>query len=272
MIEKFVLVLIFAILAFWLFAFIKINDFRVPTKKLKEKANVLVVYPHPDDEVFNVGGTITSRNNITCTLLILTKGEKGTKDGTIDNHLKKIRADELKKSASILNVSRLIHHDLGDGELQNKKRKVKKIIQDTIKRERPGLVITYDLSGLYGHPDHIIVSEIVTELIKKKYSNINLWYSTMPVRLFNQLKLPEHMAKNNSFKSKRTLPTHKVFIGLNIIRKVMATIAHKSQYHLFQEGMPIPIPSAFFHSLTLFEYFHEVDIAPLHIKKVEVLE
>lgn len=249
----FILLAIIAIV--WLSVFFLLNDLSLPTVSIDRFKKILVVYPHPDDEVLTAGGVIKRSGN--ATLLTLTKGEKGTPDAHLDNRLKQIRSHELMKAAQILGVKKLIHMDMGDGELEYKKTELKKTIQEAIKKEKPDLIITYDLSGLYGHPDHMAVSQTVTDLIKKEYSNIHSWYFCIPKKIYRLLKLPTHMAKDNQYLTLRSYPTHKIYIGLAVFNKIIAMSLHHSQYHFWQGDLPIP--SAFFHSMTLFEYFHKVN-------------
>lgn len=257
LIEIIFLILLMILISAWIFFFFLINDFSVPTVSLKKFKKILVVFPHPDDELLSVGGVMSIHKR--ATLLILTKGERGTPDAHLDMNLKAIRTQEEKISSKILNVQTLIQKDYGDGELKNKREAITKEIRKIIIKESPDLIITYDLSGFYGHPDHMVVSEITTNLVKDEFKNIELWYTTISKRVYSLMSLPEHMAKDSNFKSKRTYPTHKVFIGLHVFQKIRATLAQKSQYSWIQGGLPVPIPSVFFHTMTIFEHFHKAD-------------
>lgn len=256
MLLKLILLLFSLTVLFWMLSFLLINDFSLPTKSIKQYKKILAIFPHPDDEVLTTGGVMAVNGNTT--LLILTKGEKGTPYAYKDLLLKNVRTSEAQESARILKVQNLIQKDFGDGELQNKKDEIKKEITYIIDKEKPDLIITYDLSGFYGHPDHIAVSQIVTNLKEEQFNKIELWYTTVPKRVYKLLKLPEEMAHDKNFKNNRSYPSHKIWVGINVFRKIRAMIAHKSQYQLFQAGFPIPIPSAFFQSMTLYEYFYKV--------------
>ena len=72
------------------------------------------------------------------------------------------------------------------------------------------------------------------------------------------MKLPTHMAKNQTFIKNRTTPTNKVFVGWGVIRKIKALYCHRSQLHGFKKAMPKVLPLWFFISLSIYEYFHEV--------------
>lgn len=230
----------------------------MPPLEISLFKKILVISPHPDDEVMTVGGTIGKHRNTI--LLILTKGERGTPDAHLDMNLKQIRGKEAKKVAEILGAVKLIHEDLGDGKLENKRKTVEKRIEEVIISENPDLIITNDLSGGYGHPDHIICSEIVTGFVIKKYPEIHLWYWTSPGRMKKMLKLPEHMAKDFSFRKKIVKPAGRVFIGFQNINKIRSIYAYRSQYQSFVSASPFhPIPMWFLISMSNFEYFYEVN-------------
>lgn len=252
--------IVFFILSIWILCFLYLNDFSIPQADISNFAKVLLIYPHPDDEVLTAGGLIGSLP-VTCksTLLLLTKGEKGTPDGVLDPALKGIRAKEAKEAQRAMGLTNLIHLDYGDGEMKNRKKDIALVIEKTIQEEDPDLIITYDLSGLYGHDDHITVAEVVTSLVLNKFKNIKLWYASFPQRVLKMTKLPVHMAKDKKFISRRVTPTHKVFIGLNVINKISAVYAHKSQLPSYRKGIPYRIPMRFYYSMTLFEYFHQAN-------------
>ncbi len=210
--------------------------------------NILVLFPHPDDEVFSVGGLMrrAARANIATTLAVFTKGECGTPDGHSHAQLKKIRSQELKKSAYILNIRRLFHYDMGDGKLDGQKKDLRQRVKKLLDSVKPQLVITYDQSGLYGHPDHIALSTITTRLIKAHYPHIQLWYTTWPSLLMRIMPLPVHMARDESFRTARTTPNHSVWIGSDAFHKLRAARSHASQ------RLPLPL------SLLPWEFFHVV--------------
>lgn len=247
--------ILFIIIAIWIFGFLFQFDFTVPTLDLSTYKKILVISPHPDDEVLTVGGTVGIHKN--AVLYILTKGERGTHDAHLEPKLKSVRSEEARKVAKILGALKLIHEDFGDGELEGKRDKLNKRIKEIIETETPDLIITNDLSGGYGHQDHIACSKIVTDVVKKQFPKIHLWYWTNPKRISKMINLPEQMAKNLSFKKKITSPTHKVYIGLNNFHRIQAIYAYKSQYKSFISASPLkPIPMWFLISMSFFEYFH----------------
>lgn len=248
------------VILFWLTAFFITNDFSVPSGSINKYKNTLVIFPHPDDEVLTTGGLIHTLSNSgnKVNLVILSKGERGTVDATISNELKQIRTDEAKNVAKILGVN-LYLNDFGDGEIGKNRVIIKDYLDTMISKLHPDLIITYDLSGLYGHEDHIVCSEVVTELVKKKYPNTTLWYATYPKRILSMISLPEHMAKNKIFKTLRTSPNLKVFVGAGVFQKIQSVYAYNSQFESFRNGLPLKfIPPWFFYTIQLFEYYHQI--------------
>lgn len=252
-----VFLIILSIFILWLIGFIVLNDFSVPSFRSKT-TKALFIFPHPDDEAFNCGGLLKSitKNGSQTTLAVLTLGERGNPDGKYDHQLKIIRKKEMEKSAKNFHISKLLQEDFGDGQLKNKRGKLEKYIDSLITSEKPDTLVTYDLSGLYGHPDHMIVSEIVTRLVRNKYPQIILYYPSRPLKVISRTKLPEHMAQDNSFKNKRTFPNGKLFIGFNFFAKTKAISIYRSQRLSFRSPLPKYLPLWFVISCQLFEYYY----------------
>lgn len=252
-------------ISLWLYGFSQANDLKVSTKSIndfKDIKKVLVIFPHPDDEANSLGGTITQfvDKGIEINWLILTKGEKGNDDAHLDENLKQIRSSEAQKVASILGIKNLSLKDYPDNGVDQFKDELVDDIRQAIKEVSPNLVITYDESGGYGHPDHIVVSKVTTELINNEFNNIHLWYTSTPEKLYQKISLPEQMAKDKDFKLNRKSPSFKVWVGLSgIANKVKAVYAYQSQFSSFIKSVPIKqIPMWFYISLTPYEYFYEV--------------
>ncbi|MBP7876092.1 PIG-L family deacetylase [Candidatus Woesebacteria bacterium] len=231
----------------------------MPKKSLLRFRNILIVFPHPDDEAKSMAGTIKkfTEQGSKVTLLFFTKGERGTPDASEDVTLKKIRSAEAIKSAEILGA-RLIHEDFGDGILPQKKAELTKYLKTIIIQQKPDLVITYDRSGLYGHSDHITLSEIITRLHASRLATFKLWYISFPEKVLAAKKLPEHMATDKNFKKKRMSPNSKVYIGHRFLTKSRVISAYKSQFRAYERGFIIPLPNVVLWSLFPWEYFYEV--------------
>lgn len=253
------MILIF-IFSMWLAIAVSLDDFSIPTRSNIPFKNILVVYPHPDDESLTTGGLIhmLAQKGAKATLYILTKGERGTPNASFKPSLRNIRTHEAQNSAKVIGFSHCIVENLGDGQLGKKKLLIKKHILEILNKVKPDLVITYDRSGLYGHPDHMIVSQVVTELVVKKFKNTTLWYSVLSDSLLGAAHLPTHMAKNSDFIALRSKPTHKVWIGHHVLSKVRSVYCHHSQSLSFKKGTVLHAPLWFIPSTRWFEYFADV--------------
>lgn len=260
----FVLLIILAVLGLWIYGFNAANDLSVSSKTVpdfKDIHKVLVIFPHPDDEANSLGGTITqfNKHNIKVDWVIMTRGEKGNDDAHYDEKLKVIRTKEAEKVAKILNAHLTIF-DYPDNGMEDLADKLIVDVRQIISDDQPDLVVTYDQSGGYGHPDHIILSKVVTKLLESDFPKMHLWYTSTPEKLFKQLKLPEQMAKDANFKSNRKAPSIKIWVGLTgVIHKTQAIYAYQSQFASFVKSVPIKqIPLWFYESLTPYEYFYIV--------------
>ena len=243
----------------WMIGFLVVTDFAVPLRDARLFRHVLVIFPHADDEAVTCGGSLHhfAAGGSIVSLVLLTKGERGTPNATGNVSLKNIRTKEAQAVTAILGVSRLIQEDFGDGALHEKKQELRMFIATLIEQEKPDLLITYDLAGLYGHTDHITCSEIITELKQTRFQAIPLWYVTFSKRVLARVKLPEHMTPTPHIQEKQVIPTHKIFIGVSVFPKIKSWYAYKSQRASLTEGIRKFLPIWFFLSMVLFEYFAE---------------
>jgi len=255
-----ILLIIFLIIPLlWMTGFLVVTDFSVPLRNVRQFHHVLAIFPHADDEAITCGGFLhhVSRGRGAVTLVILTKGERGTPNATLDVSLKDIRTREAQAVTAILSISKFIQEDFGDGDLHDKKQELTTFIDMTIEQEKPDLLITYDLAGFYGHADHITCSEIITELKKTRFQEIPLWYVTLPKGILARVEQPEDMATDPHVQEKRAFPTHKIFIGVSVFPKIKSWYTYKSQRASFTKGLSKLLPLWFFLSMLLFEYFAE---------------
>jgi LmbE family N-acetylglucosaminyl deacetylase len=139
---------------------------------------LMAVHAHPDDEVLSTGGVLLrySQEGLRTVLVTCTNGELGDAPAGIkpdspghdERQVRETRREELLESCRILQVSRLEmlgYLDSGmEGWAQNGRpgsltgvpldEEVERLAA-LIREERPQVLVTYDESGGYGHPDHI---------------------------------------------------------------------------------------------------------------------
>lgn len=232
---------------------------RNAARDLRRFTNILAVFPHPDDETVTCGGVIRrfADAGATVTLLLLTGGERGTPTGAPDSALRTTRRSEADRAAHILGIARVIHHDFGDGELREQREHVMQALARTITQIRPDLILTYDLAGLDGHPDHVACSTMLTEM-KTSVLNVPMWYVTLPGWVLGALRLIGQMARDPAVEANRALPTHRLFIGAAVVPKMRAWQAHGSQRGAIRKGLSRIVPTWLAVSGWPFEYFAEV--------------
>jgi LmbE family N-acetylglucosaminyl deacetylase len=148
---------------------------------------LLAVFAHPDDEVF-AGPTLTryAREGVHVYLAIATKGEKGATDFAkipAGEPLATARRAEANCACQQLGIEAPIFFNLNDGELgaiTNPLAKnihaVSDNVQKLIDQLHPQVIITWGPEGGYGHADHRLVSDAVTQVVQSQNSGIQLYY------------------------------------------------------------------------------------------------
>jgi LmbE family N-acetylglucosaminyl deacetylase len=133
---------------------------------------LLTIFAHPDDETLGTGGTLAryGAEGIETHVLTATRGEKGWFDEPSaypgPERLGQIRETELHEAVGELGVRSVRLLDYIDGELdQAEPARVIGEIAAHIRRVRPHVVITFGPDGIYGHPDHIAISQFATAAV-----------------------------------------------------------------------------------------------------------
>jgi len=115
--------------------------------------NILVIAPHPDDEVLGMGGTIkklSKKNKI-----ILCVVSEGATAQYKDKKMIKVRRDSCKKTAKILGISQTIFLDYPDMRLNLSHLDINKKLEEIVEKYRPEIVYTAPKNDL--NLDHQMV-------------------------------------------------------------------------------------------------------------------
>ena len=115
--------------------------------------NILVIAPHPDDEVLGMGGTIkklSKKNKI-----ILCVVSEGATAQYKDKKMIKVRRDSCKKTAKILGISQTIFLDYPDMRLNLSHLDINKKLEEIIEKYKPEIVYTAPKNDL--NLDHQMV-------------------------------------------------------------------------------------------------------------------
>jgi LmbE family N-acetylglucosaminyl deacetylase len=144
---------------------------------MPESLKLMGIFAHPDDESLGVGGAFAryASEGIDTHLLCATRGERGWFGDPRDNPgleaLGRIRERELRAAAAVLGIQSVDFLGYVDGELDqaNPREAIEKIAAH-LRRLRPQVVITFGPDGVYGHPDHIAISQLTTAAIVRAAS------------------------------------------------------------------------------------------------------
>ncbi len=139
----------------------------------KNKKDILVVLAHPDDPEFFLGATIVRwiRAGHRLRYVLLTKGDKGSKDETLSaDEVAQIRVREQNAAAAFLKVQSVDFFDYEDGYLIPDLEMRKKVVR-VIRKYKPHILVTCDPSNLFpnhqyiNHPDHRYAGQVVIDAV-----------------------------------------------------------------------------------------------------------
>jgi len=144
------------------------------------EGGILAIFAHPDDETFGVGATMAryAGQHVPVTMVSATRGEVGEiapgTDATPET-LGAHREQELRDAMAILGVSDVRFLDFRDSGMRGAPENshpgnlvnapagdVVSSMVAIIRETRPRIVVTWDESGGYGHPDHVAVHHHAT--------------------------------------------------------------------------------------------------------------
>lgn len=133
---------------------------------MTESLKLLCILAHPDDESLVTGGILAhyAAEGVETYVISATRGQKGwfsdpaAYPGPVA--LGRIREAELRAAADVLGLQEAILLDYQDGELDRADAGgvIRQLVAH-IRRIRPQVVVTFDPTGLYGHPDHIAIGQ-----------------------------------------------------------------------------------------------------------------
>lgn len=148
-------------------------------------ATLLVALAHPDDETFGSGGLMARavEEGHRVVIVCATRGEVGEiADPALatPETLGAVREAELRSAARALGVGDvrvLGHRDSGmAGTPENEHPQallnadpetvVGQLVRE-IRDVRPDVVVTFEPGGIYGHPDHMVISQRVTAAVER---------------------------------------------------------------------------------------------------------
>ena len=144
---------------------------------MSEPLRLMCILAHPDDESLGTGGTLAkyAAEGVETSLVTATSGQRGWKGAPQEypgpEALAALRTAELQAAARVLGIGQLFTLDLMDAELdQADVEHTTETIAGHIRSVRPQVVITFGPDGVYGHPDHIAISQLATAAVARAAS------------------------------------------------------------------------------------------------------
>jgi len=192
---------------------------------------ILMVFPHPDDEAYVSGGLlqIAQKYSIKTKLICMTKGGRGLMPKNLEKAelIKKVREEELEKASKILGIDEKVVWDYPDSGLIQTQTHWYSLLKREIIKSDASIVVTFDYTGITGHPDHLILSSEVFNILSK--------LKTKPKLLF---RVPDKQEQIYFRENKALIffrkPTHILRCSFRqSINKIRAIFAHKSQIKNF---------------------------------------
>ncbi len=204
---------------------------------------LMAIFAHPDDEIV-ISPMLSKyqKEGVNIHLVIVTDGSKGvTPHANIPagELLAKTRAEEALCVTKTLGINSPIFLSYIDGDLAQKENinSLDEKIDSLFTKYRPNTVISFGPGGQYGHPDHRIVSNVVTEVFQRETSESlqNLLYYGYPKEIGNtnvsfNTDLVQWLNDNLKRTQKRFLTYRIPFNKEDLLLGHTASDCHKSQY------------------------------------------
>ena len=138
----------------------------------RKPLKLMCVLAHPDDESLATGGILAkyAASGVQTYLVMATRGERGWAGEAADKPgpqaLGRLREAELRAAAQVLGLREVVFLDYQDGELDRADHaEAIARIANHLRRVRPDVVVTFDPNGMYGHPDHVAISQLTTTAV-----------------------------------------------------------------------------------------------------------
>ena len=201
---------------------------------------LVAVFAHADDE--GLGAPILARyarEGADVHLIIVTDGAQGGTRTSIPRgpELARVRSEEARCAADALGIHPPILLEFPDAALGSYREDPSRLFQVTarmqaeLQRLRPDAVITWGPDGGTGHPDHRLVSSVVTQLVRAGAPGVpeRLFYVSIPAEGFRAMnpargEPPFLVPRAKYFSARVAFSTG----DLEAARRSMA--CHKTQY------------------------------------------
>lgn len=217
---------------------------------MRAARTLVFVHAHPDDEALLTAGTMAraAAEGQRVVLVVATDGAAGLAASELQGDLAALRDRELEASAAILGVARTVRLGYPDSGLEGEvtdgfahadRFAIARRIAAVCDEEDADVLVGYDPSGGYGHPDHVQVHRATRAAAVLAKRPPRLFEATLPrepiagaVRLASRLRLTPSGFDPAEFErawTPRGQITHRIDVRAHLRRKRDALRAHASQ-------------------------------------------
>ncbi|GAA2413048.1 PIG-L family deacetylase [Actinomadura vinacea] len=262
---------------------------------MESQLTLMAVHAHPDDEVLTTGGLLArcAEEGIRTVLVTCTNGEAGddagglkpTEPGHDADEVARRRLAELRESADLLRIGHvelLGHRDSGmvgwdtnghpEAFANVPVETAAKRLAELMEHYRPQVVVTYDETGGYGHPDHIQAHRVAVAAAESTGIPDKLYYTAITRSGVQQMF--EYFKESGMDVDMSELPedfgvpdeviTSVLDVSAHVGRKIKAMEAHASQSeNIFFLRLPDEAQRMMLGSELFIRHFCRVD-APDH--------
>src|SRR4030042_5200610 len=193
---------------------------------------VLVLSPHPDDDIIGCGGTICKYHlkGAEITSVYMTDGRKGDPRYN-EEELVSVRREEAKRASTIVGIESLIFLDNKDSELTSNSKTIKELSQ-IIKDRKPEAVFLPFL--LDNHPDHIATNNIFVQAMK----NYNIDAACYGYEIWTPLTAPNciiDITEQINLKRKALEQFQIQLAQFNFIEAVIGLSRYRGTFHMLAD-------------------------------------
>ena len=207
-------------------------------------ADLMLIVPHPDDEVFGCGGILSKlseagKRTVTVTL---TRGASGRTLGLCTQaELPGLRERELRASLRVLGVSDIYIYDYPDfvpdaerglsenGGLSDvPEAEGVAELSRLLHKHRPHALLTFPPNGSNGHPDHVTTHAWVSRALEPLAEPPTLYYFASERPYVSDVPRPGFLPPER-VRELFLPPTHYLEVGPYLENKLRAMAQHESQ-------------------------------------------